>query len=173
MISNASPLIIFGKLNKLELLYELFGKLIISQAVYEEVVENGLKINAPEAMLIKNQIENGKIFIKKLISEFQKKAKILENIYASLDYGESETIALALELKEKDVLIDERVARNVAKLEGLTPKGSLYVLLIAYKKKKLSEKEIKNLLTEMTSTKFRLSSEVINKFWQMFEEMKK
>ena len=172
MISNASPLIIFGKLNKLELLYELFGKIIISQAVYEEVVENGMKIKAPEAMLIKNQIENGKIIIKKLNQEFQKKAKLLEDIYASLDYGESETIALALEMKEKDVLIDERVARNVAKLEGLTPKGSLYILLMAYKKKKLTENEIKNLVTEMTSTKFRLSSEVINKFWQMFEDMK-
>src|SRR3989344_1328478 len=171
MISNASSLIIFGKLNKLEFLYELFGKLVISQAVYEEVVENWMKINAPEAMLIKNQIESGKIIIKKLNQEFQKKAKLLENIYASLDYGESETIALALEMNEKDVLIDERVARNVAKLEGLTPKGSLYVLLIAFKKKKLTEKEIKFLVTEMTATKFRLSSEVSNKFWQMFDEL--
>ena len=38
MISNASPLIIFASLNRLDLLKKVNGKVYISPEVYEEVV---------------------------------------------------------------------------------------------------------------------------------------
>ena len=39
VVSNATPLIAFSKLDRLSLLRDLFTSLIIPQAVYEEVVE--------------------------------------------------------------------------------------------------------------------------------------
>lgn len=173
MIINSSPLIIFGKLNKLELLERVLKKLIIAEAVYKEVVENGIKINAPEALLIEDYIEKGKIEIKKLDRRWQKKALFLEKIYTQLDYGEAETIALALQEKEGAVLIDERIARKIAKLQGLESWGSLKILLIAFKKNIITEEEVREIITEMTSTKFRLSAEVVNKFWIFFDKLKK
>lgn len=173
MIINASPLIIFGRLNKLELLKKVFGELVVSQAVYQEVVEGGIKINAPEALLIKEYIERGEIKVKRLDAKWQKRADFLQKVYTQLDIGEAQTIALALQEKEKAVLIDERIARKVAKLEGLMPQGSLRVLLVAFKKSIITEEELRQTLTEMTSTKFRLSAEVINKFWMLFEKLKK
>jgi len=38
VVSNATPLIALAKIDRLDLLQELFGTIVIPQAVYEEVV---------------------------------------------------------------------------------------------------------------------------------------
>ena len=172
MIINASPLIIFSKVNRLDLLNKIFGNLVIAQAVYEEVVEKGVRISAPDALLVKAYIESGFIKIKKLDVEGQRKAVLLKKVYRQLDLGESETIALALQEKEKNLLIDERIAREIAKIHNLKPYGSLRVLLLAFKDKLITEDEVIYLLQEMTTAKFRLSAEVINQFWMLFNKLK-
>ena len=172
MILNSSPLIIFSKLNKLDLLKKLFDNLEIPMAVYKEVVEKGISINAPNAFLIKDFIDKKIIQVKILRKESEKKAQFLTKIYSQLDIGEAEAIALALERKEDYLIIDDKVATKIARLYKLKPIGSLRVLLIAFKKKLISEQEIKLLIIEMCSKEFRLSSDIINKFWTLFEKIK-
>ena len=75
--------------------------------------------------------------------------------------------------REKEVLIDEHAARQGAKLYGLLPRGALRVLLEAYKMRLLHEQELSRLIREMTSSKFRLSPEVLLAFWDEFERLKK
>ena len=41
VVSNATPLIGLASINRFDLLHELFGEIIISQAVYDEVVVAG------------------------------------------------------------------------------------------------------------------------------------
>lgn len=172
MIVNASPIIIFGKLNKLDILKKVFKKITIAKAVYDEVVENGIKINAPESLIVKDYIEKGYIDVKKLGKKWQEKANFFLKIYNQLDQGETETLALALQEKET-VLIDERIARKIAKIHGIKARGSLWVLLEAFKQDIITEDQLKELMVEITSTKFRLSAEIINKFWFLFDKLKK
>lgn len=173
MITNASPLIIFGKINKLDLLKKVTKKLVISNEVYEEVVTRGIKINSSDALLIKAYIEKGEIEIKMLNSEWKEKAKFFQTIYATLDAGEAETIALALQEKEKVVLIDERTARKTSELLGLKPLGSLWVLIVAFKKNIITENEINQIIGKMISMGFRIGGDIINEFWDIFEKLKK
>ncbi len=172
MITNASPLIIFGKVNQLDLLTKIFEKIVISRAVYQEVVEKGSTVNAPDALLVGEYVKSGLIEIKELKEEWRDKASLFQKIYTQLDLGEAETIALALQEKEKSVLIDERIARRIAKLYNLEPIGSLKVLLMAYMSNIISEEKLRIILSEITSTKFRLSAEIMNKFWMLFEKLK-
>ena len=51
--------------------------------------------------------------------------------------------------------------------------GSLGVLLITFKKKLISEQETRFIVQEMVEKNFRVSAEVINKFWILFNELKK
>lgn len=173
MIINSSPLIIFGKLNKIDLLKKVFEDLVISEAVYKEVVEKGKLKNFPEAFIIEEAIKNKIIIIKKLSEINRNKAISLLNFYKSIDYGEAETIALALQEKQTEVLIDERAARKVASLYNLKPRGSLRVLLLAFIKKIINEEEIKKIITEMTKEKFRIGADVISEFWSIFDKIKK
>ncbi len=173
MIINSSPLIIFGKLNKLSILKEALGELTIAEAVYNEIVKKGKIRNAPEAFIIEEAINNKIIEVSKSNESSKKKAISLLNFYKSLDYGEAETIALALQEKQSEVLIDEKAARKVASLYNLKPRGSLRVLLLAFIKKIINEEEIKKIVTEMTKEKFRIGADVISEFWSIFDKLKK
>ncbi len=173
MIINASPLIVFSRLNELELLNKIFGEVIISEAVYKEVVESGILKDEFGASLIEEAIQKNKIKVKKLNELFQKRLEILRKNYRLLDKGEAETIALALQEKSKEVLIDERFAREVAISQGISPKGSLRVLLLAFENKIIDEKEMKNLLTRITSTDFRIGADILSEFFELFEDLKK
>lgn len=171
MITNASPLIIFAKIQKLDLLCDVLKEITTPYAVYEEVVLNGK--NASDALLLKEYIERKKIIVIPLEKEAKEKAKQLEKIYKNIDYGEAETIALALQKKEKYALIDEKNARDLAKLHGIVPKGSLYILLRAFQEKCIEEQELRHIVMMITTTKFHLGADVMNAFWMIFEEIKK
>jgi predicted nucleic acid-binding protein len=43
VVSNSSPLIVFSKLNILDLFKELYGKIYFPSAVYQETVIKGIK----------------------------------------------------------------------------------------------------------------------------------
>lgn len=173
MILDASVLIIFGKLNKLDLLRRVYGILVIAPNVYQEVVEAGQRIGAFEAALVGEWIEKKKIEVRPLNEEGKNCAQRMEKIYTSLGKGEIETISLALQEKEKAILMDERIGRKTAALHGIKAYGSLKVMLLAFKKEFITEEELKRCVTEMTASNFRVSAEVINLFWSLFEKMKK
>lgn len=172
MIINASPLIVFGKLNRIGLLKKIYSTLEITKSVYEEVVIKGLEKNERDAFIIKEHADHKDILIVKLNDVFEQQAKKLSEIYG-IDIGESETIALALQLNRKEVVIDEKAAREAAKAIGVKPIGSLRVLLIAFTKNLLTKAEIKGLINDMENTKYRFSPQVLIEFWNLFEKVRK
>jgi len=171
MIVNASPLILFGKINKLDLLIKIFNKVFIAEEVYVEVVVRGMEKKFPDALLVKDLIDEKKIKIKKLNNKFEKEANKLTETYSSLDLGEAQTIALVLQEKEKSVLIDESIARKIAKLNGIVPYGSLRVLLLAYKRKIIKKEEALSVLRGLIEAGLRIGADVLDKFYELFEKM--
>ena len=169
MICDSTILIIFSKLNKLDLLLKIFDNLLIPEAVYNEVVEKG--INNPDSFLIKELVEKKQIIIKALELKWKNKSEFLRETY-KLGNGESEAISLSLQEK-KFLLIDDKLARKIARLYEVKTQGSLRVLLLAFKSKLLTENEIKKILVEMTlNNNFRLSAGIISKFWILFDKLK-
>lgn len=173
MISNSSPLIVFGKLNKLDLLLNLFKTIDIAESVYEEVVKKGRDFKKSEAYLIEEYIKKGLIKIKKLNEESQNKSSFLRESHSKLDKGESDTIALTLQEKEKKVIIDEKIARKIAEIYDISPIGVLGILLLSYNKNLINESELRSIIEELILENFRVGAEVIHEFWKMFERLKK
>ncbi|MBS3075266.1 DUF3368 domain-containing protein [Candidatus Pacearchaeota archaeon] len=173
MIADSSSLIIFAKINKLNILIKLFNKIQITKEIYNEIIEQGILIHAPDAEILKNFFNNKKIEIIELNKNYEEIAKKLRKTYFQLGIGEAEAIALSLQEKNKSLVIDERIGRNIAKLYDLKPIGSLRILLEAYKKKIINEKELRSSLDEMIKNKFRIGAEIINEFWKVFEKLKK
>lgn len=172
MIINASPLIIFGKLNKISILVKIYEDLEITNEVYEEVVLKGIDQNASDAFIVKQHIDNKEIKVINLDKKFLDTANKIKVIY-NIDLGEAETIALALQMAQKEILIDETAAREAAKSFGITPIGSLRVLLIAYQRSLISKKEINDLIAKMQDSKYRFSPKVLIEFWELFGKIKR
>ncbi|MBI4646917.1 MAG: DUF3368 domain-containing protein, partial [Bacteroidia bacterium] len=126
IIFNSSPLINLSKIDKLDLIEKLYSKIIIPNAVYEEVV-----VNAKH----KDEIEEiNKLIERKIINIKEVKDKYLVKAFRKdLDYGESEVIALALELKADLIVVDETDARRIAEIYEINKTGFIGILLKAHK----------------------------------------
>jgi predicted nucleic acid-binding protein len=78
----------------------------------------------------------------------------------NLDPGESEAIALAVEIRADLLIVDERAGRNTAAALGLNCMGTLGVLALASRRGLLNfEAALESLLL----TNFRASDELIRK----------
>jgi len=122
VVSNAGPLIVLGKLGRLDILQKLYETILVAQEVYEETVVSGIALGAPDAYLIRDY------FLSEMFKKKQVQAIKLQN-ETEIEEGEKATIELALSEKADFVLIDDATARKVAKRYGLKPKGTLAVLL--------------------------------------------
>ncbi|VVB88915.1 Uncharacterised protein [uncultured archaeon] len=91
VVADSSPLIAFSRIGKIDLLDELFGEITIPDAVYDELTTGGHKFSHG---WIKRKGVNDKNLV-----------KILN---AKLDRGESEAIALAIEINADILIMDEK-----------------------------------------------------------------
>lgn len=154
VVSNTSPILNLAIVDQLELIHQQFGEILIPNAVLEE-----LKVNEerPGSQAIRAAISSEWIKVKKVSN--QTLAQLLKQ---TLDRGESEAIALAIEIQADLTLLDEREARKVAKSLGLNVTGVLGILLRAKQMNKLESLEsvINDLINKAG---FRIAPELIVK----------
>jgi len=136
IICNATPLINFATINRLDILQAIFKKVIIPQAVYEETTQS----NFSSSQFILTAIKEEWLQVKQV-------NLISNNISDLLDAGEREVIALAIFLEEKRVLLDETEARKVAQSFHLKVMGTLGILILGKNNQIISE--VKPLLDDM------------------------
>lgn len=105
------------------LLHQQFGNILVPNAVLDE-----LKVSEerPGSQAIREAISSGWIQSRDLSNE-----PLAQLLKQTLDRGEAEAIALAIELKADWTLLDEREGRKVAKSLGLKVTGILGILLRA------------------------------------------
>lgn len=153
IVSNSTPLIYLAKIGKLGLLKRFYQEIVIPREVKSEVVDAGMRLNSPDALVIQKALEEGWIKVKD--------TRVLGHLEEfGIDRGEAEAISLAIELKSNEILVDQTHARLAAKTLGLEPRGTLYVLLLALKKKLISYEEYLEFLEELIRYGFRLREEV-------------
>ncbi len=124
VVSNASPIINLAAIGHLQLLNHLYAKIIIPQAVYDEIAVKGAGEIGSQEVSALEWIERRSI----------SNDDLGQALKMELDDGEAETIALALELKADLILIDERRGRAVANRFGIPRIGLLGALIEAKKK---------------------------------------
>ena len=149
IVCNASPLINLARIGKLDLLRELYGELIIPEAVWHEVVEEGSGQPGAEEVKCADWIKTQGVTNMNLKRALQQE----------LDAGETEAIVLALEIGADLLLMDERIGREVARHFGLRYTGLIGILIEAKRKGRISA--IKPHLDSMRNIAgFRLSNEL-------------
>ncbi|OGV71693.1 MAG: hypothetical protein A3K19_20650 [Lentisphaerae bacterium RIFOXYB12_FULL_65_16] len=125
VVSNTSPVLNLALIGHLDLLRQQFGAVTVPRAVLDELrLEDGL----PGNEAINRAMADGWI---KTVSV--RSAGTVRVLSREIDLGESEAIALALELSAGLILLDERDARQVAKRLCIQTTGVLGILLRGYR----------------------------------------
>ncbi len=155
VVSNATPLIYLAKADQLHLLHDMFKEIMIPQAFYKEVIIQGIQKKENDAFRIKAMIEYGWLEVRDVKVSYQPKLPIHS--------GEAEVISLAREMDVRIVLMDDSKARTAAELAGLTPKGTLWLLLKAVKRKTLNFDQFLATLEDIVRSGFYIKEDVFLK----------
>jgi predicted nucleic acid-binding protein len=153
-------LIWLAKAGRLDLLKEQYKKILIPPEVYAEVVVDGLKEGYPDAHAIKEAVEEGWIMVE--ANEAGERKKRLTNDLREIHEGEASALVLALS-RSLPILIDESSGRTLAEALGLSPKGTLYVVLRALHSGKLTGSEARDAIALMVSSGFRIEPSLLER----------
>lgn len=143
-VANSSPLIFLAKLNILHFLEEddifipesVQNELLAKESVEKDQLEQFFKNPRVHILVPKKTIECTKV----------------------LGKGEIDVIALALEKKILHVLLDDRRARSLARVRGLRPHGTLFLILYFYKKGLIKKSKAAELILRLPGKGFRIDS---------------
>jgi len=151
IVSDSSPLMALSVIGQLHLLHRKFDKISIPEAVWTEIAVDGRHKKDTENILRAKWIET--THVKNMLF-----AKSLET---GIDYGESEAIALAMEMSADLILLDDKLARTAAANFELKIMGTVGILIWAKKAVliELLQVELNNFLVQAN---FRLSQALIN-----------
>lgn len=139
IVSDTSCLILLQKLNRLDILRDLFKEITITETIEKEFGED-----LPD-------------FFKKIEPKDENYQRILESF---LDPGEASAFALALEHDDCLLILDDQKARKEAKQLKLNITGTIGVLLLAIEKGLI--KSGKQLIEDIKLTNFRISDKFLD-----------
>lgn len=119
VVSNTSPLTNLAAIARFDLLHQLYEKIHIADAVWDELNAEGHHWPGRDEVADADWIKRDSVQDEALVTALR----------IDLDRGEAESIALALELEADLVLLDEREGRHTAQRMGLRVVGVVGLLL--------------------------------------------
>ena len=136
-VTNSTCLIGLERIEQLDILPQVFSTVTIPTAVQAEV---GISADWLTIRTVQN-------------------LAVVATLKTQVDEGEAEAIALAMELGDVFVILDDRNARRIAEQLSLKVIGTVGMLLRAKQKGVITE--IKPLLTALNQADFRISEAIV------------
>ena len=149
IISDTSCLIALERIDKLEILKDLFSKVFITNEV---AIEFG---NTLPQWIVVRTVKN--------LNKQNELSKLV-------DIGEASSIALALEIPQATLVIDERKGRKIAKELNLKIIGTLKVLLKAKENGVISS--VQEIIDQLEENEFRFSQAIVTSLLKQANELK-
>lgn len=119
-VVDSSPLIVLGKVRRLDLLSVLYEEIAIPVAVVDEVLA--------KTQLVTPDLRQ---FVEHMRVRAVQSATLVQTLSVDLGRGEAEAIALAAEIGDALLVMDDADGRRVARAMGLRVTGVLGVLVEA------------------------------------------
>jgi len=157
VIVNTSPLYYLHKLECLECLAGLYGSVTVPEAVAAELEEGKKAGEGVPCLSDYPWIHLRKVMIPAFIK-----------MVPDLGRGEAEVLALGAEEEDTLIVVDDGLARRIAKLQGFTITGTAGVLLKA--KKQGLVKEIRPMLVKLKESGFYLKEEIVSEILKIAGE---
>ena len=160
VVSNTSPLRYLIAIGRADLIQHIFGHVLISLGVREELTHS----SCPE--MVQKWMAHAPAWL-----ETRDLARSPESEFVRLlDQGEAEAIQLAIDLKADYLLIDERRGRQIATARGLTVIGALGILIESHRQGRIQNPS--DILGELRAARFRVSRRLVQEFEELIQSMK-
>ena len=161
IVSDTSVVKNLTAVHQLELLPQLYDRVILPEAVYRELADIDPPVPGTLEVQTATWLEVRQVVNREVVERLQNEVK--------LDPGESEAIALSLELGADLLLIDERRGRAEANRLGVRIIGLLGILVEAKQRNLIVT--LKPLMdTLIAMAEFRVSSALYDRILEMVDE---
>ncbi|CAD7778167.1 hypothetical protein BLFGPEAP_01895 [Candidatus Methanoperedenaceae archaeon GB50] len=157
-VFNTSPLIFLARLGYLEKTLSLFQMVAIPKKVIKEISVKDDEANE-KVLKIKNHSNVNFGLATKLV-------KLYKALNERLGQGESEAIALAVELNADVVILDDFAARKAAMELGLKVKGTLGIIKKLLEENKIKIEDINKLYETLKKIGFRVRREIFKNIFE-------
>lgn len=147
VIADAGPLIAISRLHKLDLLPQIFGRVLVTDIVFAECTGRS---DFPESSIIRKAVDLNQLELcaSPDFSAFTQK----------IDAGEASAIAVAIDFG-CGVIMDDKAGRRMATNASVPVIGTVGVLVLAKRKNLISL--LRPLLERLVSSGYFLSDEII------------
>ncbi len=165
IVSDSTSLIHLSRIGRLDILKSVFGKVFITNAVYNETVVAGKQKLMPDS---KNIEDSGWITRKNLSEKQARDAEALLKT-ANTGLGEAESIILSRDEK-LSLIIDDSIGVRIASTFGIETYWTTSVILNAVSKKIITQPEAKEIIENLITTGYRLKPEIVIKLFNKLSE---
>ena len=128
-VFDATPLIYLAKVERLTLIESLERDCVVPRPVHEEVVTDGLDAGHPDARRVGGMVDTDAVAVVS-VPETPLHARLLDN--DSLSRADVAVLACA-DANDGTAVMDEQYGRDVAAAEGVSTRGTAFLVLTRLK----------------------------------------
>ena len=170
IVADASPLIVLARLQRLRLLNDLYGEVLIGPVVKAKTIDAGKEVRALGVEQLEAALERGWLQTVRLTAQ---EGDMMQRLTqrSRLDLGEAESIALARG-RDLPLIVDDKEGRSVAAAAGIAHLGTAGVLLEGFLQKRLDWGELEATLGDLCQILW-LSPAVVAEVLRLAREAKR
>ena len=164
-VFDATPLIYLAKVDRLALVQQLDVSCVIPERVYEEVVETGLEQGYPDARRIERGVDADRFVI-----ESVEATPLLSRLRENNDLSDADVAVLAFaDAHDGVAVMDETYGRDVAAAEGITTRGTAYLVLKLASEGTISVDEARSVVDAMVDEGWYCAPDIYTKIVQKLD----
>jgi predicted nucleic acid-binding protein len=166
-VFDATPLIYLAKVDRLALVQHLEASCVLPERVYEEVVETGLEQGYPDARRIKRSVDADRFDILSVET-----TPLLTRLQDNSNLSDADVAVLACaDAHDGVAVMDETYGRDVAAAEGITTRGTAYLVLKLASEGALSVDDARTVIDAMIDEGWYCAPDVYAKIIQKLESL--
>jgi len=166
-VFDATPLIYLAKVDRLDLVDTLDQQCVVPELVCEEVVEDGLDEGYPDARRIEHAVENGLLEVIDV-----EQTELFDRLRANENLSDADVAVLICAAAHDGVAVmDEAYGRDVADVEGITTRGTAYLVLSLAKSGAIDVSEARSTIDAMVEKGWYCSPSVYTKIVQKLDSI--
>jgi len=158
VVSDSTPLIYLAKVGKLSLVKDVFERVSVPEAVFNEAVVQGKALNISDASIIERLV-GAWIIRERVRPEVDAEYRFLDT-NTRMGLGEKEAIKLCKQLSADYFIVDDREARRVSRILNIRPIGTCGIIVQSYRQGSTTRGEAVQIVDDLVKAGFRLDPTV-------------